>query len=186
MDGGENMLKYLQTKPQLHQRIKTINQGQQANAFSSLMGQKVLGVKKSWKQLNKRELGQMLEAWDKMLANCPQTSDWKTVKVSDRLVSITANGHRWVDYFGFASFTPAQEFVTEILPHCHWALIRQSGHRLNVSIECKVWGLAPDKYQLLVDREKAQSIPKIILVYDAVNGGKYQTYIKSAPLPVID
>jgi hypothetical protein len=160
--------------------IEKINQRQQANTFSSLAIQKVLGVQKSWKQLNKRELRQMLEAWEQLLAKCPQTSNWKTVKTSDRLLSVTADGQRWVDYFGFASRTLAQEFATEILPHCQWVLIRKSGKRLNASIECKVWGLAADKYQSLVDQEKAQSIPAMILVYDAVNGGKYQTYIKSA------
>lgn len=173
------MLDNLHTKAQLHQMIEQIDQRQQAKTFSTLMVEKVLGVQKSCKQLNKRELIQMLDAWEQLLTKCPKTSDWKTVKVSDRLLSITADGQRWVDYFGFASWTLAQEFVTEILPHCQWVLIRKSGKRLNVSIECKIWGLATDKYQSLVEKEKSQSIPAMILVYDAVNGGKYQTYIKS-------
>lgn len=174
------MLGNLHTKAQLHHTIEQINQRQQANAFSSLMVQKVLGVEKTWKQLNKPELSQLLESWEQLMAKCPQTKDWKTVKTSDRLLSVTANGHRWVDYFGFASRNLAQEFATEILPDCQWLLIRKSGKRLNASMECKVWGLAADKYQSLVDREPAQSLPAMILVYDAANGGKYQTYVKSA------
>lgn len=174
------LLQKMNTKTELHQRIEKINQKQQANTFSSLMVEKVFGSQKSWKQLNKQELVQMLDAWEQILIKCPQTSDWKTVTVSDRLLSVTANGQRWVDYFGFPSWTPAQKFMTEILPDCEWALIRKSGKRLNVSIECKVWGLNAEKYQLLVEQEKAQKIPDMILVYDAIDGGHYQTYMKTA------
>jgi hypothetical protein len=157
------------SKTELHKNFQKINQEQQANAFSSLMVEKVLGVQKPWKQLNKQELEQMLAAWEHILAKCPKTSDWKTVKVSDRLLSITANGQRWVDYFGFASWTPAQEFVQGILPDCEWALIRKSGKRLNVSIECKVWQLDPKTYQQLVETEKAQHIQPYHANFDLDN-----------------
>lgn len=151
------MLTTANSKTELHNIFERINQKQQANAFSSLMVEKVLGLEKPWKQLNKHELEQMLAAWEQILAKCPKTSDWKTVKVSDCVLSVTANGQRWVDYFGFASWTPAQEFLKEILPDCEWALIRKSGKRLNVSVECKIWQLAPEKYQQLVEAEKAKN-----------------------------
>ena len=180
------MLQSLSSKSEFHQKIERINQRQKANTFSSLMVQKIFGLKKSWKQLNKPQLAQMLETWEQMLAKCPETSNWKTVKVSDRLLSVTADRQRWVDYFGFASFTKAQEFLTEILPDCQWVLIRKSGQRLNVSIECKVWGLSPEKYQFLVQQEKDRSIPSMILVYNALNGGQYQTYIKSVNVDALE
>lgn len=173
------MSHHILSKLELQQVIEKINQRQQGDAFSSVMVEKVLGVRKTWKQLNKSELCQILEAWEQLLAKCPQTSDWKTIKVSDRLLSVTGDGQRWVDYFGFASFTPAAEFISQILPDCQWAMIRKSGKRLNASIECKVWGLSEAKYQELVNQEKAKDIPSMIMVYDAVNGGEYQTYIRT-------
>lgn len=160
------MLTTGKTKTDLHRIFHKINQQQQANAFSSLMVEKVLGVQKPWKQLNKPALEQMLAAWEQILAKCPKTSDWKTVKVSDRLLSVTANGQRWVDYFGFASWTPAQEFIQEILPDCEWALIRQSGRRLNVSIECKIWRLSPEKHQQLVEAEQSKLIRQDAAIVD--------------------
>jgi hypothetical protein len=180
------MLHQFLSKIELQQVISKINQRQQGDAFSSVMVEKVLGVAKPWKQLNKSELCQILEAWEKLLALCPHTSDWKTIKVSDRLLSVTGDGQRWVDYFGFASFTPAAEFVRQILPDCQWAMIRKSGKRLNASIEAKVWGLSAAKYQELVDQEKTQNIPSMIMVYDAVNGGKYQTYIQTNNPEVVE
>ncbi len=173
------MLHHTLSKVELQQVISKINQRQQGDAFSSVMVEKVLGVKKPWKQLNKSELCQILEAWEQLLAKCPQTSDWKTIKVSERLLSVMADNQRWVNYFGFASLTPAAEFTSQILPHCQWAMIRQSGKRLNASIECKVWGLSEAKYQELVDQEKAKHIPSMLIIYDAVNGGEYQTYIRT-------
>lgn len=147
------MLAHTLTKIELQEVIEKINQQQQGDAFSFAMIEKLLGVRKTWKQLNKTELSHILEAWHQLLAQCPQTSNWKTIKVSDRLLSIMADNQRWVDYFGFASFTPAAEFIKEILPHCQWAMMRKSGKRLNTSIECKVWGLSAAKYQDLVNHK---------------------------------
>jgi hypothetical protein len=180
------MSHHMLSKIELQQVIEKINQRQQGDAFSSMMVEKVLGVRKTWKQLNKSELCQILESWEKLLAKCPQTSDWKTIKVSDRLLSVMADNQRWVDYFGFASLTPAEEFFSQILPHCQWAMIRKSGKRLNASIEGKVWGLSAAKYQELVDQEKTKNIPSMIMVYDAVNGGEYQTYIRTNNPEVVE
>ncbi len=61
--------------------------------------------------------------------------------MGDRRVSLLANGHPWVDYFGFPSLKSAEAFLDQVLPHCDWAMVRKCGKRVNASFECKVWGL---------------------------------------------
>lgn len=168
------------TKKQLLNQIRQINLRQKGDAFPKQMVHKLAGEEKTWKALNKQELVLAIAAWNELMGQCPQTANWQTIKTSDRIISLTADGKRWVDYFGFRRIATAEKFIEQILPHCQWVAIRKSGKRLNASVECKVWGLEQEQLDLIVAKEKAISPPKMTMLYYAVGDGKFQTYIKTA------
>ncbi|MCT7984823.1 hypothetical protein NG796_16255 [Laspinema sp. A4] len=137
------------SKEQLIHEIAGIDRRQKGTVFSSEVIGKILGHPQPWRTLKKDELIQVLEAWNHLLESCPKTADWKRIERGDRQVSLLADGHPWVDYFGFPSLKSAELFLEEVLPHCDWAIIRKSGKRVNASFECKVWGLIPDSLQAI-------------------------------------
>lgn len=168
------------TKQQLSKQIRLINLRQKGEAFPKQMVCKLVGEEKTWKALKKEGLVLAIAAWNELMGQCPQTANWQTVKTSDRIISLIADGKRWVDYFGFRRMASAEKFIEQILPHCKWVAIRKSGKRLNASIECKVWGLEQEQFDLIVAKEKTASSPKMAMLYYAIGDGKFQTYIKTA------
>lgn len=173
------MFDYL-TKKQLFVEIETIEKRQKGEVFSAPTIKKLLGTSKTWKSLKKNELIVVLNAWKEMLAKCPQTANWETLPIGDRIVCVTADGQRWVDYFGFPSMSCAEAFLEQILPDCHWAMLRKSGKRVNASVECKVWGLEAEKFEAMIGREKERLSPKMTVLYHGISGSKFQTYLKMA------
>ncbi|MEB3830987.1 hypothetical protein [Phormidium sp. CCY1219] len=155
------MTRQIPTKTQLIEEVRSIDRHQSGEAFSPATIAKVLGTPKSRYSLTKQELSGVLDAWKSMLAQCPKTANWKTLTISTRMVSLCADGERWVDYFGFPSLQAARQFQDWILPHCHWAMVRKGGQRVNASFECKVWGLDQQIFQALVNRETSLVFPPL-------------------------
>ncbi|MGE5657799.1 MAG: hypothetical protein ACM37W_14430, partial [Actinomycetota bacterium] len=143
------------TKEDLLKTLAQINKTQKGEVFSAPMLAKILGAPKKWRALSKSELCQVLEAWKEMRSAYPHTANWLSLVISNRMVSLTADGVRWVDYFGFPSQKAAEEFLEKIVPHCQWAMCRQSGKRVNASFECKVWRLEEQQFQAIVNQEQA-------------------------------
>jgi hypothetical protein len=147
------------SKEQITHEIEAIETRQKGTVFSPEMIEKILGISRPWKSLKKLELIQVLEAWNHLLQSCPKTAHWETVVIGDRMVSLLAEGHPWVDYFGFPSLKSAEAFLNQVLPHCNWAMIRKSGKRVNASFECKVWGLTQDYFQAIAPERVRVSTP---------------------------
>jgi hypothetical protein len=148
--------------------IKGIEAQQKGEVFSPAMVEKLIGYPARWKTLKKAELARLLTAWQELMAQCPHTDRWQRVEWGDRAVSLSAAGRRWVDYFGFATRGEARAFLTKILPHCRWAMIRPSGKRLNASFECKVWGLSDAELNRMVREEEVKKAAIARQLYEAI------------------
>ena len=153
------------TKEQLLKVITQIEKTQKGEVFSPPIIGKILGTPQKKTALNKSELSQVVSVWKEMLSVCPQTGNWLPLAISNHIVSLTANGVRWVDYFGFPSKKSAEEFLEKIMPHCQWAMLRQSGKRVNASFECKVWGLEEQEFLSIVAQEKVTSTSKMTVYW---------------------
>lgn len=113
---------------------------------------------KPWSSMCKAELIQALSDYHRVVTSSPTSRNWRTVKETNRIVTVRVDGAIWTSYLGFATQQEAYRFLYWILPQCSWALARK-GSRTGNPYEVKVWGISQSLLDELIKRDTPRPRP---------------------------